>query len=190
MRPHTELEAAHTLDTIERWQQRFVSARSSPRVRLRRVLPARRATVPRDRALRGLLCSTRTASAWRAFADEVRGARSGADGSGVVRARASSPGSTVRRPRATARSVFPGQRTPGTGFGIARRVTIITGEMGVPVRAPLLDDLADHGPAYPSVCSRSPTGSSAATSASPGCSPVPTCAARLASEPEGDRYPA
>ena len=60
-------EAERVLDTVERWQARFLDALGRRLVvRRRRVLPPRRPPVPRARRVRRASRSTRTASAWRA----------------------------------------------------------------------------------------------------------------------------
>ena len=119
MRPHTQAEA----ERVHRRRDRVAGAlprraRSSPRVRVRRVLPPRGSPVPGARAPTTTSRSTRTASAWRRSSPTRCGPSSPATTwPPTAPAPASSPGSTVPRRRATA----PPGSTSAVQFRVPRR---------------------------------------------------------------------
>jgi NifB/MoaA-like Fe-S oxidoreductase len=149
LRAHSELEAAQALDTIERWQQRFVRALG------RRIVFASdefyllaRRPFPKTEHYEGFPQHENGIGMARAFSDEVRAALGGDDGEG-------------RRPRSgffawvdgapaegyrASRSPLPvgGGVTASAAHPIVASIAIITGELGAPVLAPFLDDLSEH----------------------------------------------
>ena len=184
LRPHTQAEAAATLDTIERWQQRFVAAVGHRLVFASdeyyllagRPFPetAHYESFPQHENGIGMA---------RAFGDEVRAALAGSDAigrrprSGFFAWVDGAPAEGYRAPRAAKSTVR------GTG----RNITIITGEMGAPVLAPLVDDLADHAQAPVRLLPVANTffgGNIGVTGLLTGAD-LTAC---LASEPEADRY--
>ena len=168
LRPHTRHEAATTLDTIERWQQRFLAALGHRLVFAsdEYYLLGRTRVSPTEH-YDGFAQHENGIGMARAFGDEVRAALAGSDAigrrprSGFFAWVDGAPAEGYRRPRRRDAPVPSSIAAPARTS--TRRITIITGEMGAPVLAPLLDDLADHARA-PCDCCPSPTGSSAATS--------------------------
>jgi putative radical SAM enzyme (TIGR03279 family) len=146
LRAHTAEEAARTLDTIERWQDWFRAALGHRLVFAsdEYYLLAGR-LFPESEHYEGFLQHENGIGMARAFTDDVRGALAGADGIG-------------RRPRSGFFAWVDG--APAEGYRAVRSATvstatpraaerdagiaIITGEMGAPVLAPLLDALAEH----------------------------------------------
>jgi putative radical SAM enzyme (TIGR03279 family) len=146
LRPHTKLEAERTLDTIERWQERFRAAVGHRLVFAsdEYYLLAGR-PFPEAEHYEGFAQHENGIGMARAFTDDVRSALAGA-------------GDTIgQRPRSGFFAWVDG--APAEGYRAARRapaaaasrhterdrgIAIITGEMGAPVLEPLLDDLAGH----------------------------------------------
>jgi putative radical SAM enzyme (TIGR03279 family) len=194
LRPHTELEAAHTLDTIERWQQRFVRALGRRLVFAsdEYYLLAGR-PFPGTEHYEGFPQHENGIGMARAFADEVRAALGGDDGvgrrprSGFFAWVDGAPAEGYRAERAgRATSVTVDPSRP-TGSAPGRTIAIITGEMGAPVLAPFLDDLADHAQApvrLVPVANRFFGGNIGVSGLLTGAD----LSARLADEPEHDRY--
>jgi NifB/MoaA-like Fe-S oxidoreductase len=186
LRPHTQREAAAVLDTIERWQHRFLAA-----VGRRLVFASDEYYLlagrpfPETEAYDGFPQHENGIGMARAFGDEVRAALAGSDAMG-------------RRPRSgffawVDGAPAEGYRAPRHAGAVAdarpsgNRITIITGEMGAPVLTPLLTDLADHARVpvrLLAVANRFFGGNIGVTGLLTGAD----LTAQLASEPEGDRY--
>ncbi|HEX4491796.1 MAG TPA: DUF512 domain-containing protein [Acidimicrobiia bacterium] len=144
LRFHTPAEVARTLDTVEHWQEVFRRALG------RRVVFASDEyyllagrPFPDAAHYEGFVQHENGIGMARAFTDEVRDALDGGDGIGR-RPRAGffawvdgAPADGYRAPRTTKAGTVVG--TPG-----ARRIAILTGELGAPVLAPLVDDLTAH----------------------------------------------
>jgi NifB/MoaA-like Fe-S oxidoreductase len=193
LRLHTREEAATTLDTIERWQQRFLAALGHRMVFAsdEYYLLAGRAFPPTEH-YDGFAQHENGIGMARAFGDEVRAALAGSDAvgrrprSGFFAWVDGAPAEGYRAPRSMARSSDSAFGSH-TGSESVRRVTIITGEMGAPVLAPLLDDLADHARVpvrLLPVANRFFGGNIGVTGLLTGAD----LSDRLASEPDGDRY--
>jgi NifB/MoaA-like Fe-S oxidoreductase len=125
----------------------------------------------------------------RAFGDEVRAALGGDDGvgrrprSGFFAWVDGAPAEGYRAFRVDGQAAIPTARGAANG----RTIAIITGEMGAPVLAPFLDDLADHAKApvrLVPVANQFFGGNIGVTGLLTGADLV----ARLAGEPDGDRY--
>ena len=181
MRPHTDRGGARPcVDIVHAWQERFVrGARPPARVRLRRVLPARRAaTFPPLDAYDDCSQHENGIGMARTFEAEVAAALAGAD---------------VRADRHPFGLLRRGRRRAGRGLPRAARSrsTVSTRRRGADAGAAPADRhrhrrarragaraarararRAGRAPRCGSC--RSPTGSSAATSASPACSRAPT----------------
>ena len=155
-----------------------VDARSPPRPRRRRVLPAGRPSVPRRRALRGVRRCTRTASAWPARSSSSSPAH-GRRPPG--RSAGSSPPST-----AGCSAPPPLPPNPAAYTGLRSSVAAAPVRLSAdPAGAGRDPDRRARRPRAGSArrrrsigrtCASSPcaTSSSAATPASPDCSPAPT----------------
>lgn len=191
LRPHTQREAAATLDTIERWQHRFVAAVGHRLVFAsdEYYLLAGR-PFPETEHYDGFPQHENGIGMARAFGDEVRAALAGSDAigrrprSGFFAWVDGAPAEGYRAPRAARSSSRPGfDASAGTG----RNITIVTGEMGAPVLAPLLDDLADHAQAPVRLLPVS-NGFFGGNIGATGLLTGADLTARLASEPETDRY--
>jgi putative radical SAM enzyme (TIGR03279 family) len=191
LRAHTAAEASRVLDTIERWQERFRVA-----VGHRLVFASDEYYLLAERAFpdaahyEGFSQHENGIGMARAFTDDVRSALDGADGIG-------------RRPRSGFFAWVDGApaegyravRSQGASAGgpIARAseyesgIAIITGEMGEPVLAPLLDELTEHARVpvrLLPVANRFFGGNIGVTGLLTGAD----LAARLADEPAADRY--
>ena len=163
--------------------------RPPPRVRRRRVLPARRPAVPRAASATRASRCTRTASAWPARSSSSSPARPPTSYRPARRVlRLGRP--VGRRLRAVPRPPHVRRRSDGDAGAVARRdatrpSAILTGA----VRRPGARPARRRGSAA-TTCGSSPstTASSAATSASPGCWWATDLARTLADEPDGHRY--
>jgi putative radical SAM enzyme (TIGR03279 family) len=186
LRAHTAAEAAQTLDTIERWQDRFRIA-----VGHRLVFASDEYYLLAGRDFpdavhyEGFLQHENGIGMARAFTDDVRGALDGADGIGR-RPRSGFfawvDGAPAEGYRSQRTPIFE-SHTPESDAGIA----IITGEMGEPVLAPLLDELAEHARVpvrLLPVANRFFGGNIGVTGLLTGAD----LAARLENEPGTDRY--
>ena len=189
LRAHTEREAARAIDTVERWQQRFLRAVGHRMVFAsdEYYLLAHR-PFPETEHYEGFAQHENGIGMARSFGDEIRAALGGADGVG-------------RRPRsgffawvdgAPAEGYRAVRSAQGSGPPLStdlrgRTIAIITGEMGAPVLAPFLDDLADHARApvrLVPVANKFFGGNIGVTGLLTGAD----LTARLANEPEADRY--
>jgi NifB/MoaA-like Fe-S oxidoreductase len=189
LRPHTKAEAAATVDTIERWQQRFVTAVGHRLVFAsdEYYLLAGRA-FPETEHYENFAQHENGIGMARAFDDEVRAALAGSDAvgrrprSGFFAWVDGAPAEGYRAPRRTGTV-----SESGAAFDSGRRITIITGELGAPVLEPLLGDLADHARVpvrLLPVANKFFGGNIGVTGLLTGAD----LTARLAFEPEGDRY--
>ena len=195
LRPHTQLEAQRTLDTIDRWQERFVRAVG------RRVVFASDEyyllagrPFPATEHYDGFPQHENGIGMARAFGDEVRAALGGDDGvgrrprSGFFAWVDGAPAEGYRASRVDGYSAIPAVSGPAKhGPANARTIAIITGEMGAPVLAPFLDELADHAQApvrLVPVANEFFGGNIGVTGLLTGADLV----ARLAGEPDTDRY--
>jgi putative radical SAM enzyme (TIGR03279 family) len=148
LRAHTADEAARTLDTIERWQERFRAALGHRLVFAsdEYYLLAGR-PFPEAEHYEGFSQHENGIGMARAFTDDVRGALDGADGIGR-RPRSGFfawvDGAPAGGYRAVRTGEVPVPVTPTRGSERDAGIAIITGEMGAPVLAPLLDALAAH----------------------------------------------
>ncbi len=194
LRAHTAAEAAHALDTIERWQERFLGAVGHRLVFAsdEYYLLAGR-PFPEAEHYEGFVQHENGIGMARAFTDDVRSAIDGADGIG-------------RRPRSgffawvdgapaegyrAVRTGAAGSTSPTTARAPEPEresgIAIITGEMGEPVLAPLLDALTEHAQVpvrLLPVANRFFGGNIGVTGLLTGAD----LAARLADEPAADRY--
>jgi putative radical SAM enzyme (TIGR03279 family) len=188
LRAHTKEEAAATLDTIERWQQRYLAAVGHRLVFAsdEYYLLAGR-DFPETEHYEGFPQHENGIGMARAFGDEVRAALAGSEArgrgprSGFFAWVDGAPAEGYRAPRS-------GSRVPRVlDANAGRSITIITGEMGAPVLAPLLDELTEHARVpvrLLPVANRFFGGNIGVTGLLTGAD----LAARLASEPEHDRY--
>jgi NifB/MoaA-like Fe-S oxidoreductase len=190
LRPHTGAEAATTLDTIERWQARFQRAVGHRLVFAsdEYYLLAGRA-FPQAEHYEGFTQHENGIGMARAFTDDVRGALEGADGAeGFGRGPRSGffawvDGAPAEGYRAARVNAPPVRASANADAGIV----IITGEMGAPVLAPLLEELADHAQVpvrLLPVANRFFGGNIGVTGLLTGAD----LTARLADEPATDRY--
>ena len=197
MRPHTTAEAQAVVDIVHVWQSRFAGrARSPLGVRLRRVLPPRGTRVPAARRVRRLpparerhrhgahlrsrargRARRRRGRADRYAVRLLRGGRRRARRGLPRRARRWRERSRREQHRAAAPDArgMPADRHRHRRDGRAR-CSRRSCPRSARTRAPR------------SASSPSRTVSSAATSASPVCSPAPTSRPRSADQPAGDRY--
>ena len=151
MRPHTRAEAERVIDIVERVAGALPRrARPPPRVRVRRVLPPRRPPVPRARRRttgspqheNGIGMATQFAARGAGRARRRRRRRRTAPAPG------SSPGSTARPPRATARPALDtAVAVPASATPTAAPIAILTGEYGARVLAPLSPTTSPPRPA-------------------------------------------
>ncbi len=137
MRPHSRIEAAAVCDTVERWQDTFLSALGRRHgLRRRRVLPDGRATLSGGTHLRGLPSARERPGHGPGLRGRLRRGRAGSPRGAC---RASSPPWTGPRPPATGR---PASRTrPDTTVDRAAPIAILTGEYGARVLGPLVGSL-------------------------------------------------
>jgi putative radical SAM enzyme (TIGR03279 family) len=146
LRAHTTEEAEQTLDTIERWQDRFRAALGHRLVFAsdEYYLLAGRA-FPDAEHYEGFTQHENGIGMARAFTDDVRSALDGTDGIGR-RPRSGFFAWVDGAPAEGYRAVRTGEVSVATARPSERDagIAIITGEMGEPVLAPLLDALAAH----------------------------------------------
>jgi putative radical SAM enzyme (TIGR03279 family) len=192
LRAHTAAEAADAIDTIERWQERFRIAVGHRLVFAsdEYYLLAGRA-FPEAGHYEGFVQHENGIGMARAFTDDVRGALDGAGGADGFGRRPRSgffawvdgaPAEGYRAQRAPIVASRGSRESEGEA-GIA----IITGEMGEPVLAPLLDELAAHAQVpvrLLPVANRFFGGNIGVTGLITGADLV----ARLENEPTTDRY--
>jgi putative radical SAM enzyme (TIGR03279 family) len=189
LRAHTAAEAALTIDTIEQWQHRFRAAVGHRLVFAsdEYYLLAGRA-FPDTEDYDGFPQHENGIGMARAFTDDVQRALGGAGGIGR-HPRTGFFAWVDGAPADGYRAVRPGPSDPhpARDTAAAATIAIITGEMGAPVLAPLLDELSEHA--------RMPVrllpivnqffgGNIGVTGLLTGTD----LAARLAGEPEQDRY--
>jgi NifB/MoaA-like Fe-S oxidoreductase len=189
LRPHTVAEAQRTIDTIERWQQRFVRAVGHRMVFAsdEYYLLAGR-PFPATEHYEGFAQHENGIGMARAFGDELRAALGGADGvgrrprSGFFAWVDGAPAEGYRAVRSPLRS-----SSSATTAATGRTIAIITGEMGAPVLEPFLDDLSAHAQApvrLVAVKNEFFGGNIGVTGLLTGAD----LTARLATEPDDDRY--
>jgi putative radical SAM enzyme (TIGR03279 family) len=188
LRFHTPAEVERTLATVEQWQARFVRALGRRMVFAsdEYYLLAGR-PFPETEAYEGFVQHENGIGMARAFTDEVHDALEGGDGdarrprSGFFAWVDGAPAEGYRAPRtkSSARAAM--------AAADARSIAILTGELGAPVLAPLVDDLAAHADAdvrLVAVPNRFFGGNIGVTGLMTGAD----VAAALDAQPEHDRY--